>query len=80
MSEEARLAWRSRRGMLELDLLLEAFLQSEYGRLEEEGRAAYRRLLELPDQDLLERLLGLKPTTDGALADVISRIRAAVAP
>lgn len=80
MSEERRLAWRCRRGMLELDILLTDFLQSGYGTLDERQRADFERLLALPDQELLEYLLGMKQATDGDLAHVIACIRYAAVP
>ena len=75
MSEEHRLAWRCRRGMLELDILLTDFLQSGYGALDERQRVDFERLLALPDQELLEYLLGSQQATDGDLAHVIACIR-----
>ncbi|MEW6646962.1 MAG: succinate dehydrogenase assembly factor 2 [Pseudomonadota bacterium] len=74
-SSERRLVWRCRRGMLELDLLLEGFLQRGYAALNERQQRDFQRLLELPDQELLEYLLGSKQATDGDLAHVIACIR-----
>ncbi len=54
----SRLHWKCRRGMLELDLLLQGFLDNGYESLDAAGREAFERLLELPDQALFERLLG----------------------
>jgi|TARA_B110000467_G_C17999459_1_gene304660 antitoxin CptB len=47
-----RLRWRSRRGMLELDLLLLPFFDEEYRGLSTERQAAYVTLLEQDDPDL----------------------------
>ena len=58
MSEEQdvidfnRLAWHSRRGMLELDLLLIPFLNEVYRDLSKEDQQRYERLLECEDPDL----------------------------
>ncbi|MCB1646136.1 MAG: succinate dehydrogenase assembly factor 2 [Pseudomonadales bacterium] len=49
-----RLRWRSRRGLLELDLLLLPFFDEEYRNLDEQTQAAFRKLLEQDDPDLLE--------------------------
>ncbi|HEY5720309.1 MAG TPA: succinate dehydrogenase assembly factor 2 [Gammaproteobacteria bacterium] len=54
----SRLAWSCRRGMLELDLLLMAFLEHGYDALDEPGRATFERLLETGDQQLLGWLMG----------------------
>ena len=58
MLSDPRLLWRCRRGMKELDLLLERFATD---RLEKESprlQSAFERLLELPDPVLVELLLG----------------------
>jgi len=49
-----RLKWRSRRGMLELDLLLLPFLEEVYKDLSDSDQGAYEKLLEQDDPDLLE--------------------------
>jgi antitoxin CptB len=49
-----RLKWRSRRGMLELDLLLLPFLEEVYRDLSDTDQSAYEKLLEQDDPDLLE--------------------------
>ncbi|MEO1765660.1 succinate dehydrogenase assembly factor 2 [Thiobacter aerophilum] len=56
--ELARLRWRCRRGMLELDLVLLRFLETAYPRLDAAGQAAFRALLELEDAVLLDLLAG----------------------
>lgn len=80
VGHDPRLAWRCRRGMLELDQLLEAFLQQGYGRLDAGERALFRQLLDWPDHALLEHLLGLRQARDGEMKGVIDKIRACVAP
>lgn len=47
-----RLAWHSRRGMLELDVLLIPFLNEAYRDLSPEDQARYKKLLECEDPDL----------------------------
>ena len=49
-----KLKWRSRRGMLELDLLLLPFLEEEYLGLDAADQQAYVKLLKQDDPDLLE--------------------------
>lgn len=46
------LRWQCRRGLLELDLLLEAFLDHGYDALDESGRARFTALLQHADPDL----------------------------
>lgn len=72
-----RLRWSCRRGMLELDLLLGAFLDRGYARLDERGRAVFARLLEYPDPTLFRLLMGFIEAADREVADVVAKIRSA---
>jgi len=45
--------WRSRRGLLELDLLLQPFVRSRYADLSTAEQESFRRLLYREDTDLL---------------------------
>ncbi|PYC25928.1 succinate dehydrogenase assembly factor 2 [Pseudomonas alcaligenes] len=51
-TELNRLFWHSRRGMLELDVLLVPFVKEVYPSLDAEDQARYRKLLECEDQDM----------------------------
>ncbi|MTZ14534.1 hypothetical protein GNE00_12320 [Pseudomonas sp. JL972] len=51
-SELNRLFWQSRRGMLELDVLLVPFVEEVYPGLDEADQQRYRKLLSCEDQDL----------------------------
>lgn len=51
-SELNRLFWHSRRGMLELDVLLVPFAREAFALLSSEDQARYRTLLECEDQDM----------------------------
>lgn len=77
MSETARLRWRCRRGTKELDALLVRFLEGGHAALDEQGRAAFDRLLECEDDDLIDWLLKGEAPRDGTLAEITRRIRAA---
>jgi antitoxin CptB len=69
------LRWRCRRGMLELDILLRDFLSCGYEGLSAKEQEAFSRLLEFPDQELLELLLGNASPQDREVAGVIEKIR-----
>ncbi len=77
---EGRMRWRCRRGMKELELLLEGFLERGYARLDQAGRAAFERLLEMPDPVLAGWLIGDARPMDGEMARVVAAIRAGAAP
>ncbi|MDP3421536.1 MAG: succinate dehydrogenase assembly factor 2 [Thiobacillus sp.] len=70
-----RLAWRCRRGLLELDLWLGGFLDAHRATLQPGEVAALERLLGLSDMDLLDRLQGRSPAGDAALAALIERLQ-----
>jgi len=70
-----RLRWRCRRGLLELDLLFEAYLEKGYTASSEKEKAEFVRLLECQDQSLQEWLLGKGPPEDDSLNAIIQRIR-----
>lgn len=72
-----RLRWRCRRGMLELDVLLQAFLHSGYADLDDTGRVCFDRLLAYPDPTLLELLMGRMVAADKELMHVVEGIRRA---
>ena len=72
-----RLKWRSRRGLLELDLVFERFWAGAGTRLGEAEAAALERLLLMPDNDLLDLVMGKSETPDAALGELVEKLRAA---
>jgi antitoxin CptB len=56
--ERRRLLWRSRRGMKELDVLLDRFVRERYAQVSESQKCAFAQLLELPDPVMADYLLG----------------------
>ena len=75
MSEYDRIRWHCRRGLLELDLLLDRFLETRYGQLDTGQKDAFSRLLELPDIDLWDLVTGRAKTDDGACAQIVGMLR-----
>ena len=74
--DEQRVYWHSRRGMLELDLVLMPFAQTVYATLDEPGKQGYRDLLECEDTDIFAWLVhGVAPEEQN-LITIIDRIRA----
>jgi antitoxin CptB len=57
-AEGRRLLWRCRRGMKELDVLLERYARTVLPKASPEQRAQFARFLELPDPVLVDYLLG----------------------
>jgi antitoxin CptB len=56
-ARRARLRWRSRRGLLENDLILSRFLDQHEAEMSDLEVDALSRLLDLPDNDLMDLLL-----------------------
>jgi succinate dehydrogenase flavin-adding protein (antitoxin of CptAB toxin-antitoxin module) len=61
--------------MRELDVLLTRYLDDRYTSAPGEEKAGFRRLLELPDPDLIAYLLNAEKPADKELCNVIDRIR-----
>jgi succinate dehydrogenase flavin-adding protein (antitoxin of CptAB toxin-antitoxin module) len=72
-----RLKWRSRRGLLELDLVFERFWAGTGVELDESQVAALERLLRLPDNDLLDLVMGRVEAREADLAEMVGKLRAA---
>ena len=70
-----RLRWRSRRGLLELDLVFERFWAGPGRELDEVEAAALERLLLMPDNDLLDLVMGRRACTEGDLRGVLEKLR-----
>ncbi|WP_372724331.1 succinate dehydrogenase assembly factor 2 [Immundisolibacter sp.] len=64
MISDSMLRWRCRRGKQELDILLRNFLDQHLTRLNRAQRAAFERLLEMEDDDLLDLLYGRVAAAD----------------
>jgi antitoxin CptB len=70
---ENRLRWKCRRGLLELDLVLERIIPT----LKVEEAAPLSALLDLPDNDLWDIVAGRSDAYDPQLDAIVARLRAA---
>lgn len=59
-----RLRWRTRRGLRELDVVLQRYLQDIYPAAPPEEQAAFADLLEQSDADILDWMLGRRLPPD----------------
>jgi antitoxin CptB len=75
-TELRRLYWHCRRGMKELDVLLERFARQVLPSASDEERVTFAQLLALPDPLLAQYLLGGSPPAEAHLARLVGRIRA----
>jgi antitoxin CptB len=75
-----RMRWRSRRGMLELDLLLQPFFDEEFRDLPHEYQLTFVKLLEQDDPDLLMWFSNKAVPDDQELAELVQMILKRVQP
>ncbi len=75
MTKLARIRWHCRRGMRELDVLLEGYLEHHYDAAIPSQQAAFERLLEMQDPVILRLLLGRDVPVDAELEKVVGTIR-----
>ena len=68
-----RLYWKCRRGLLELDIVLQRFIPI----LRDEDVQPLQALLELPDNDLWDIVIGRSDRYDPRLEQTVARLRAA---
>ncbi len=70
MKNLERIRWRSRRGLLELDIVLGRFIEREYARLDEAGQQAFEELLDMPDNSLWDMIMGSTKSTQSTSRQV----------
>jgi len=75
MSELSRLRWLCRRGMKELDLVMSGYLDRHYASASDSQQAQFRDLLQLPDPDLYDLLLGRGEPDDPDLVALLQLLR-----
>jgi len=69
--EQEKLKWNCRRGLLELDIVLDRYLKAG------DVDARLAELLDLPDNDLWDIVVGRSENYQPHLSDVVARLRAA---
>jgi len=75
MAELSRLRWLCRRGMKELDVVMGRYLEQRYASASSAEQDHFKALLEMPDPDLYDLLLGRSETSDAELARFIQLLR-----
>ena len=68
-----RLHWKCRRGLLELDLVLQRFIPI----LKDEDVQPLNALLDLPDNDLWDIVIGRSNAYDRRFTETVARLRSA---
>ena len=76
VSELNRLRWRcTHRALLEMDLLLGDFLDTQFSALNAEQAAACVALAEMEDLDLWPLSVGKRPCADPVQSEVVAMLR-----
>lgn len=75
LEQKARLTWRCRRGMLELDLILQRFLAHHLDVLNDEQAALFEDLLTAQDPDLYAWLMGYETPVNKELRQFVTFIQ-----
>ncbi|WP_373742007.1 succinate dehydrogenase assembly factor 2 [Neisseria sp.] len=70
-----KIRFQTRRGLLELDIVLGRFMDKEFDRLSDEELAAFAGFLEGQDHDLLAEINGSRSTGDRELDALLEKIR-----
>ncbi|MDF1677520.1 MAG: succinate dehydrogenase assembly factor 2 [Legionellaceae bacterium] len=73
--EKAKLLWRCRRGMLELDLILSRFLNQHWDALTQEEQMTFERLLHEPDPQLYAWFMGYETVENNEFKHMVSLIQ-----
>lgn len=58
MNDKSRLLWRCRRGIREMDILLESFMEKYYPDLSDEDKRIFESFLDETDPDILNWIMG----------------------
>jgi antitoxin CptB len=70
-----QLRWACRRGLLELDLLLNTYVDKVYDQLTDIEKRQFISLLDMQDQEMYEMLSGKTSPNDKQLAELLDKIR-----
>lgn len=72
--DKARLKWFCRRGMKELDMLLEHYLEHHYPQVSEDEQAAFRDILNLDDPVIWYYVMGRDEPGDEIQQRVVEKL------
>lgn len=70
-----RIRWLTRRGLLELDIVLERFMATQFDDLSDEELAVFVAVLDLPDQEFLALVNGKQTSDNPAFIPLLDKIR-----
>jgi len=68
-----KLRWKSRKGIRELDILLQSFLDNEFTKLNDSDKKIFEELIEIETYDLLNAITG-KSSYDVRYESIIKKL------
>jgi antitoxin CptB len=74
-ANHSALRWRCRRGMLELDIIFNTFLDKAYADLSQQQKQLLDQILDYPDALLFDLFLGKMTSSDKDICHFITHIR-----
>ena len=75
MKNMERVRWRSRRGLLELDIVLGRFIEAQYMQLSEKEKQVFEELLDMPDNPLWDMISGKQDLTQKEQQALLEKIK-----
>lgn len=75
MNQGSRILWRCRRGIREMDLLLQCFVERHYDQLSTDEKKVFAELLDLPDPDIMDWIMGRGDPPPDSFLSIIEIIR-----
>lgn len=72
-----RIRYQTRRGLLELDIVLGRFMETEFQKLSDEELAVFVDILELPDQEFLALVNQKEEAKEARFLSILEKIRRA---
>ncbi len=73
--KKSRLIWRCRRGIKEMDIIFQDFINHSYDQLTDDKKNAFSRLLDEQDLDILNWIMGKDKPRDNELVNIVNIIR-----
>jgi len=73
--ERSRLLWRCRRGIREMDIVLQTFLNQSYDTLSDADKNSFAQLLDEADLEILNWIMGKDDPENDGIKNIITLIR-----
>lgn len=74
-AEQRRLAWRCRRGLLELDIVLQRFVNQQFGGLTLDEMHHFDAMLDWPDNEFWDLIQGIKTQSNQSIQAVLNKLK-----